>query len=142
MVMLLLAGDVAAEVPVTLSHNGYLTDGQGKGVTGAWSFSFGIYGSPDGSDLVWSEEIANVQVADGFYAVTLGLSNALQGVFNPESGGGRTRRDVYLEVTVDGTKMLPRQRISSVPYSLVADDAVGDIHPASITVNGKRGHVN
>lgn len=120
-----------AEVPPTLAHNGYLTDSAQQPVSAALPFTFNIYTSESGADLVWGENIPGVQVTSGFYAVVLGLSNSLKDVFN-------TRKDVWLEVVVDGEKITPRQKITAVPYALVAGDAVGDIHPASVTVNGTK----
>ncbi|MEZ4410433.1 MAG: hypothetical protein R3A52_28720 [Polyangiales bacterium] len=43
----------------------------------------------------------------------------------------------WLNVTV-GTQPSPREAIGSVPYALVAGNAVGDITPTSITVGGTR----
>ncbi|MBI5528199.1 MAG: hypothetical protein HY897_17845 [Deltaproteobacteria bacterium] len=120
-----------AEVPLTLSHNGYLTDTQGAPVNVTLPFVFKVYAEETGGDPVWVEAIPNVGVQNGFYATTLGLSTSLASVFN-------ARKDVWLEISVDGIAITPRQKISAVPYALVADDAVGAIHPTSITVGGKK----
>jgi hypothetical protein len=43
---------------------------------------------------------------------------------------------VGLKVAED-LEMTPREEIDSVPYALVAADAVGDLHPTSVSVGGK-----
>ncbi len=44
----------------------------------------------------------------------------------------------YLGVSVDGAELLPRVQLASVPYALQAQNAVGDIHPRSISVGGQQ----
>ena len=45
--------------------------------------------------------------------------------------------EVFLGVSVNGDpEMTPRQTIDSVPYALVANNAIGDISPTTITVGG------
>jgi hypothetical protein len=131
LMVVLLAGPAAAGVPATLSHHGYLTDDQGAPVTRDVPMVFRLFDAPSGGTEVWYEEIAKVPVTDGFYMVTLGLSKPLDPAFS--SGA-----DFYMEITVDGQVMLPRQRIASVPFALVAGDAVGPIHPESVTIAGKK----
>src|SRR5262249_41443286 len=44
---------------------------------------------------------------------------------------------LFLAIAVNSDpEMTPREQISSVPFALVAQDAVGDIHPTSVSVNG------
>jgi len=125
-----LSSAAAAAVPLTLSQNGFLTDDQGRPVSAALPFAFNIYLSPDGNDLVWGEDVPDVVVTGGHYSVTLGTNNSLKDVFN-------SRKDIYLEIVVNGQKVTPRQKIRAVPYALVAGDLVGDIHPKSVTAGGK-----
>jgi hypothetical protein len=57
-------------------------------------------------------------------------------VFEADLFNGELR---YLGVTVGADdEMSPRQRIGSVPYAFMANDAVGAIHPLSVTVNGTK----
>ena len=131
MVTLATAAAARAEVPETLSHDGFLADAQGNPVTASLPFSFKIYTVETGGDPVWLEIIPSLSVSGGFYAATLGLSTPLKDVFN-------AKKDVWLEISVDGDAISPRQKLGAVPYALVAGDAVGDIHPTSITVNGTK----
>ncbi len=128
-----LAGAVAhaAGVPATLTHHGYLTDDRGAAITRDVPMTFRLFDLPASGVELWSEEVANVPVADGFYAVTLGLKASLAPV-------AAAHADLYLEIAVDGSVMLPRQRIGAVPFALVAGDAVGDIHPSSVSIGSRQ----
>ncbi|MCX7957684.1 MAG: hypothetical protein N3B13_01400 [Deltaproteobacteria bacterium] len=122
-----------SDIPAVITHQGYITDKDGKGVTGELNFSIGIYKSIDGdnTDLVWEEDLGSVNVRDGFYFIRVGDKGGLKDIFS-----GYTV--LYLEVRVNGKALSPRQGIGSVPYAFVAGDAVGDIHPRSVSVGGKK----
>ncbi len=66
---------------------------------------------------VWSESQV-VEVVDGLYQVKLGQSAPIA----PAMLSGST---VYLEVTAGGEALSPRQRLTSVPFALVADSLDG-----------------
>jgi len=119
----------AADIPKLIIHQGYLTDKSGAPVTASLAMSFGIYKSAGGDDLVWEEDVGQVNVTGGHYAIEIGKTAALDTVFFNDS-------ELYLEIRVKGKKMTPRQRIGAVPYAFVAQDVVGDIHPKSVTVGG------
>jgi hypothetical protein len=119
----------AADVPKLIVHQGYLTDKAGQPVTASIAMSFGIYKSADGDNLVWEEDLGQVNVAGGHYTVEIGKTAALGAVFFNDS-------ELYLEIRVKGKKMTPRQHIGAVPYAFVAQDVVGDIHPKSISMGG------
>src|SRR5262249_34596601 len=53
---------------------------------------------------------------------------------SPALWDGSTR---YLGVKINSDpEMTPREQITSVPYAFISNDATGDIHPNSVTVNG------
>ncbi|MBI5528459.1 MAG: hypothetical protein HY897_19170, partial [Deltaproteobacteria bacterium] len=118
---------LAADIPRTIVVRGYLTDLAGAPVTKVVPMTYGIYKAVDGEDMVLEEDLGSVSVSTGVYFVELGSKGGLDAAFLGSA-------ELYLEVRVDGTKMAPRQKIGSVPYSFVALDAVGDIHPKSVTV--------
>ena len=122
----------AADIPMVITHQGYITDKEGNGITGLLNFSIGIYKSIDGGgeDLLWEEDLGSVNVKEGFYFVRVGDKGGLKEIFSGYSV-------LFLEVRVDGKALSPRQSIGSVPYAFVSEDAVGDIHPRSISVGGK-----
>ncbi|MBI5528202.1 MAG: hypothetical protein HY897_17860 [Deltaproteobacteria bacterium] len=120
-----------AAVPQTLVHTGHLSDAQGKPVDATLAFGFTLFTSESGDESVWTEEHADVVVKNGAYTVTLGQFNAVTPELFFKYG------NLWLEISVGAQKLLPRQKVSSVPFALVSHDAIGAIHPASVTVNGK-----
>ena len=67
-------------------------------------------------DELWNESYPEVVVRDGLYSVVLGSVNPL----GPEVFAGG---EAYLSVSVAGEELLPRQQITSVAYSIKAQDA-------------------
>ncbi len=126
---LLAATAASSAVPANLTQQGRLLDTAGAPVPGSVSITFAVYDAATGGTALWTET-QNVTLDDGFFSARLGESTAIPNtVFD-----GSTR---YLGVKV-GTdpEMTPRQSIVSVPYALMANNAVGDITPTSVTVNG------
>ncbi|WP_156338119.1 hypothetical protein [Chondromyces crocatus] len=85
----------------------------------------------DQAPPVWAET-QSVTFDDGYYAVALGDSIALsEDLFRNHAGPDKA---LYLQITIDGEVLSPRAKINSIPYALVCNDAIGDIHPTSVTV--------
>ncbi|MCA9514139.1 MAG: hypothetical protein KC635_04295, partial [Myxococcales bacterium] len=118
-----------AAVPATLTHEGRLTTPGGDVIEGNVEMTFTLYDAAEDGDVIWSET-HDVEVRGGYFAVSLGADVPFASAF---AGAGNR----WLGVTVGGDdEMRPRSPIGSVPYALMAQDVVGDIHPQSITVNG------
>jgi hypothetical protein len=109
--LLLSASSSAA--PPTIGHQGVLLDAAGAPLNGTISLSFRILAAATGGTSLWAETHPAVPVVDGTYAVELGSITA----FGATLFDGSER---WLEVSVDGELLSPRQRISSVPYALHA----------------------
>ncbi len=119
----------AQSVPPYLGHQGRLFDEVGQPITGKLSFVFTLYAEPTGGAALWTETV-EVDLADGYFALVLGQSEALQAALFD----GSTR---YLGVVVDGdSEMTPREPLVSVPYALVCENAIGDITPRTVSVGG------
>jgi Fe-S cluster assembly iron-binding protein IscA len=127
-----LADLFAGEVPDVLIHQGYLTDRSGKAVNGSVNMSFGIYESESGGTALIEEDIGSVSVKDGYYVVEIGKKADIKSVF---SAG---KKDMYLEIRINGEAGSKRLRIGAVPYAYAAYDVVGDIHPRSVWINGSK----
>lgn len=97
--------------PNLISYQGKL-DKDGEPFSGEASMNFALYDSEDATTAFWSET-QNVTVVDGIFNVLLGSVNELPAL--PTEG-------CWLEVNVEG-EALPRQQITSVPYSQIADQA-------------------
>ncbi len=108
----------AATVPQKLSLTARLDDA-GTPVTGVHSFVFRIFDLPGAGTEVWTESQPVVNVDAGLLFVELGNMTTLDaGILDGSA--------LYLEITMDGTVMLPRIALESVPYAIragVAGDA-------------------
>lgn len=119
-------------VPGFIVHQGYIENSDGTPLNGVIPITISIYGSPDGDDILF-EQALDVTITDGFYTAEIDDA-AIMPVFNVD-------KTLYLELTVNGQKGSPRQKIGSVPYSFYAAkayDVIGDIHPNSIYINGTK----
>jgi hypothetical protein len=126
--VLALGGVAHADVPLQLSHQGRVFDQTGYPLEGSVDVEYALYASPTGGTSLWTEN-ESPEVVDGFFASVLGD----QTPFRTEIFDGRP---LFLSIKVNGEELLPRTSMVSVPYAFVAQDAVGDIHPRSVTVGG------
>jgi hypothetical protein len=99
----------------TINFQGSLSDSGGNPVNGTQTITFAIYASAAGNDLVWGPEShADVPVSEGLFSVGLGSQTA---------GGIPTTvwdDDRYLQITVNGEALAPREMIRSVPIAGLA----------------------
>ena len=127
-VLSITAVAMAADVPQTLTHQGRLYDATGAPVKGSLAVTFNIYDAPDGVTPIWSETM-DVPFDDGYFSASLGQKVPFAGIFD-----GSTR---YMGIQVGADpEMKPRVDVNSVPYALVAGNAIGDITPTSVSING------
>ena len=104
---------VYSGVPAKINFQGRLEE-SGQAVNGLRSMVFTIYAAETGGAAVWTGQPSNVVVTNGLFSVNLEtgtLSNISTDTFSQAT---------YIEVSVDGVPLLPRQEIISAPYSLVA----------------------
>ncbi len=112
----------------TINYQGRLADDAGNPQTGTLGMSFAIWDAANGGGIIWGPESHSaVPVTDGLFNVGLGSQT---------SGGIPTtvwNGDRYLEITVSGETLTPRELIRSVPVAgmaltaqtaLVADTAL------------------
>jgi Collagen triple helix repeat (20 copies) len=115
--------------PMKINHQGRLFDTAMMPVTGSHTMTFAVYSSAATTSPLWTET-QNLAFDDGYYATTLGAVSA----FDKNLFGSGT---MYLGITIDHDgEMSPREPIDSVPTAMVSNNAIGDITPHSITVNG------
>jgi|GEM_PF-7027146 len=129
----LLLGAVSfafAVVPRYISYQGKLTNSSGTALDGTYSFTFKLYNDPTAGTLKWSETQPSVQVTGGLYSVILGTTTA---------GGvtGSFDESYWLEITVGSEKLIPRQLLTSSPYTLIASSiAVSAVGIPQINATG------
>jgi hypothetical protein len=121
----------AGTVPARLTEQGRLfRKDNGMPMTGMVALTFSIYSAPSGGTAVF-QEMFNVTLDEGYFSVQLGSSKPL-----PSALWDGSPKYIGLKVA-DDSEMTPREEMDSVPYAIVAQDAVGDIHPSTVTVGGK-----
>jgi hypothetical protein len=122
----LLAGSVAADVPRLVNFQGVLTDDSDQALQGTYSVTFSVYADSTGGSALWSETLG-VDCQDGLFDVTLGHQVYLGLDFSEQ---------YWIGIRVAGDdEMLPRYRVSSVPYSLytAVADSVARVNWNSIS---------
>ena len=99
------------QVPRQISYQGLITKADGSPTSdGSYEVLFKLYDTPNGGEPVWSENL-EVTVNNGIISTILGNINPFSVI--PEES--------YLELTVDGSTLSPRQSLTSVFYSVLSD---------------------
>jgi hypothetical protein len=111
-----LAPAALALVPGEINYQGLLLDSGGSPITGPTDLDFELFELATGGSSVWSESHGDVDVLDGVYDLILGSSTPITPAL--VAGGA-----LWLEITVEGETLTPRQRIVAVPYALRASEA-------------------
>jgi len=123
----------------TVNYQGRLADHSGNPLNGTYGMTFSLWDAATGGNLVWGPEShAAVPVSQGLFSVGLGSQT---------SGGIPTtvwNGDRYLQITVGGETLAPRELIRSIPIAgmalTVPDGAItsamiqdGSLSPADYT---------
>jgi hypothetical protein len=121
----------------TVNYQGRLADDAGVPLTGTYGMSFALYDAATGGNLIWGPEAhPAVPVSDGLFSVGLG-SQTSGGIPTTTWNGDR-----YLEITVGGETLAPRELIRSVPIAgmalTVPDGAVRESHIADGAVTQEK----
>jgi hypothetical protein len=125
-----VAGTARAALPQSLAEEGRLVDASGAPVNGMVSMTFSLYAADTGGTVLWTET-QSVQVVAGYFTVQLGASTPL----TPSLFAAGTARYIGFQIGSD-PEMTPREQLGSVPYSFTSWDAVGDLHPLTVSVGG------
>lgn len=125
---------LSAGAPLKISFQGRLDEG-GQPAEGSKNFVFKLYDALSGGTLVWTGASQPVALANGVFSAV--LSAGTPALSTAAFAGAR-----YMEITVDGVPLSPRQEMVSAPYAMVAQalapDAVFSLSTASVT-SGKFG---
>ncbi len=127
--LILLLSSGALALPDSIHQEGFLTDAQGVPHEGPAQLSFSLYEGAEGGAALWSE-VHDLNLSGGYYSVILGDQVAFGPVLDVAPR--------FLGVSVNGVDLLPRVRLSSVPYARRAEDVFGDIHPRSLNIGGQQ----
>jgi len=110
-----------AQVPREINYQGKLTDPSGVAVDGITAITFDLFDVSTGGTPLWTEVHPTVDVSHGLFDVHLGSITALPTSID-------FSEPYWIELTVEGEVLAPRQPLLSVPYSLraaIADSVVG-----------------
>lgn len=118
-----------AGVPAGLTEQGRLFDTSGAPLQGTVAVHFSVYAAAAGGAALWTEAQL-ITLDEGYFSASLGATTPF-----PSGLWDGSARYVGIKVGTDA-EMAPRQPTASVPYALVSGDAVGDLHPATVTVGG------
>jgi hypothetical protein len=124
------SASAAPAVPNYLTEQGRLFDSAGAPISATIAFVFTVYSDKDGMTSLWTESKA-LTLDDGYFSTTLGDTTPMQA--DLFSGA---QRFLGIKVSTD-PEMKPLQPLSSVPYALLATNAVGDLTPNSLSIGGK-----
>ena len=101
--------------PTKLAQQGRVLDGEGSPLEGTHLMVFVLYDADTDGTGLWTEE-RSADFEEGYYSITLGEQVPLDDLlFTAES--------VWLEISIDGETLAPRQEVVSVPYALRATAA-------------------
>ena len=117
-----------------IAQEGILMDAQGNPLQGAHAIRFRLYDAVQGGNVLFDEEHPNTPLTEGYYFLGIGSRVALDpAVFR--------RPAVFLGIAIDGqAELAPRLALRKVPAAFAADvatNAIGDITPRTVTVNGR-----
>src|SRR3989339_818742 len=110
-VVISMIGILSAEVPMLVNYPGKLSDKNGSPITGSKSIKFAFFDAETAGSEKWSGTYS-VEVTKGVFNVLLGSGTS------PFSSTLDFNANYWLQITVEGEVMSPRQRISSVGYSI------------------------
>lgn len=117
--LVILTGSVFAGVPYLINYRGNLVE-SGTPINGTRQINFQLYDVPTGGGPLWESGNQDIDIVNGAFAYTLGLDNS-----STFSNINWKNKEIYLQVVIDNTIYLsPRERIGSVGYALVAQEAV------------------
>jgi hypothetical protein len=104
---------VYAAVPAKVNFQGRLEE-SGRAVNASRNMIFKIYDAETSGTLIWTSQTNVVLVANGLFSVNL-ETGTVSNISTATFKGAR-----YVEVSVDGVILSPRQEIIAAPYALVA----------------------
>lgn len=100
-----------------LLYDGALLSPSGAKLTGLWDFSVRFFDAASSGNELYSEVFGATSIVDGNVSLVLGAAapEVLAAAFDHDA--------VWLEFEINGEKLLPRQRVVSVPYANIAGDS-------------------
>lgn len=117
---LFATGAALAEPPNDMAYQGLLRDSGGQPLAGPVNLEVGIWDAAVAGSALYRESQTGVALQGGVFHILIGTGSILEGVLDANTFSAPDR---YVEVTVNGETLTPRQAISSAPYALQAATA-------------------
>ena len=108
-----VSGYLYSQAPNEIRYNGKLKE-YGEATNGTKAMRFVIYDQPSGGKQIGDIEETNVNISNGIFSCTLKPN------ISQEEWG---TKNLYLEISIDGKVLSPREKLTSVPYSLHSTSA-------------------
>lgn len=121
-ILLIRITGVTMAAPDLVNYQGMIKTSAGVPVAGTVALQFTLYNAPSGGTMVWGELQDSVQLKNGIYNVLLGSGTLLPGS-PPLRADLFSNTNLWLQVTVNGEPLAPRDQLTSVPYALKAANA-------------------
>jgi hypothetical protein len=121
-ILVLAAGAAGAEPPALIQYQGVVLAPDGSPRPGPVDLEIAILDAPVQGNEVYRERHPQVPLVDGFFTISLGGGqDRVPAALSPEVFTGPGTR--WLQLTVDGEVIAPRQQFLSVPYAFEAASA-------------------
>jgi hypothetical protein len=106
-----------AEIPRTISYQGFMTDAEGNAVPdGTYEVTFSLYNSHGANESLWSEKL-NVTIREGILNVILGKTNPLSLPFDTA---------YWLGIAIGAqSELVPRIELTAAAYALASPGGGG-----------------
>ncbi|MFQ5515693.1 MAG: hypothetical protein ACE5FG_14865 [Myxococcota bacterium] len=123
LILVLLNGMAWADVPKAAHYQGLVLDRTGAPQQGTVSIQLRILDQAPGSPcpVVYEERHSDVLLVDGVFDVEIGAGDPGGGCFSELGPAVFEGREAFVEIAIDGEKMSPLQRLTSVPYAFLSD---------------------
>lgn len=140
---LILPATALPQAPGFLAYQGRLTTSDGSAPPSPMNVVFRIFDAEAGGNERWSEA-QSLALTNGHYSTYLGQATPPGCSGSSCTGMPATifdGKDYWLELSINGSALAPRQRIASVPYALRANSAVsvtgGVVNASVVKIDGQ-----
>ena len=110
--LILIMSITAQSIPSLVNYQGRVSDAVGDPLSGNMNIAVKIHSHETNEAETYSEDLGSVAVNNGLFAIQFGSGTNFPSAL--------AQAEAWLEVSVDGTPLLPRQRLVAVPYAMNA----------------------
>lgn len=121
--ILAMAATAQAAVPQLINYQGYLKE-SGVAVNGTKSVTFTLYDASSGGSQLCTSGAQSVTVTNGLFSYKIGSGGCNLSSIDWDASA------VYLELTVEGTTLTPREQITGSAYSVETQAVNVEFAPA------------